>query len=125
MIVDTNALSAWRDSDEGLLQAISGAALLVLPVVAIGEFRYGISRSRQRSEAGEWLDRVIRTIRVVGITIDTAETYASIRSMLHQKGRPIPTNDAWIAALALQHRLPVLSKDAHFDAVDGLTRVGW
>ncbi len=125
MIIDTNALSAWRDGDPDLLEVMVRTQALVLPVIAIGEFRYGISRSSQRAQAADWLDRIIRTIRVAAITLETADSYAAIRLILHQKGRPIPTNDAWIAALALQHRLPVLSRDGHFDVVDGLTRVSW
>lgn len=125
MIVDTNALSAWRDGDTGLLQAMGPPALLLLPVIAIGEYQFGLARSSQRSVAEAWLDQIIRTVRVATITVETATSYASVRSMLQSKGSPIPANDAWIAALALQHRLPVLSRDAHFDVVDGLTRVAF
>jgi predicted nucleic acid-binding protein len=48
--------------------------------------------------------------------------YASLRGELKRRGRPIPANDAWISALALQHRVPVLSRDEHFDEVPGLER---
>jgi len=72
-----------------------------------------------------WLERTIRAVRVGLITLATTDSYAAVRLMLRRKGRPIPANDVWIAALALQHRLPVLSRDAHFDSVDGLTRVSW
>lgn len=51
--------------------------------------------------------------------------YARVKLMTRDKGRPIPTNDAWIAALALEHDLPVLSRDSHFDAVDGIRRISW
>ena len=56
------------------------------------------------------------------MTDETAVAYAALRVALKRSGRPIPANDAWIAALALQHRLPVLSRDEHFDAVPGLER---
>jgi predicted nucleic acid-binding protein len=59
------------------------------------------------------------------VTNETAAVYAELRSALRRAGRPIPANDAWIAALALQHRLPVLSRDEHFDAVAGLVRQSW
>jgi predicted nucleic acid-binding protein len=59
------------------------------------------------------------------VTDETAIAYAGLRLKLRQAGRPIPANDAWIAALALQYRLPVLSRDAHFDAVPGLDRRSW
>ena len=56
---------------------------------------------------------------------ETAERYAEIRDGLKRKGRPILANDLWIAALARQHALPLLSRDQHFDSVPGLKRVGW
>jgi tRNA(fMet)-specific endonuclease VapC len=59
------------------------------------------------------------------VTGETAVTYAALRVALRRSGRPIPANDAWIAALALQHRLPVLSRDQHFDVVPDLERKGW
>jgi predicted nucleic acid-binding protein len=62
---------------------------------------------------------------VLGGDEPTAERYAQIRGELKRIGRPIPSNDLWIAALARQHALPLLSRDQHFDAVPGLKRVGW
>jgi predicted nucleic acid-binding protein len=56
---------------------------------------------------------------------DTADRYAEVRGELKQSGRPIPSNDLWIAALARQHALPLLSRDEHFDSVPGLRRIGW
>ncbi|MDO8616628.1 MAG: PIN domain-containing protein [Dehalococcoidia bacterium] len=125
MIVDTNALSAWRDGDRDLLGVLAPPHLLILPVIAIGEYRYGAGRSRQRAMAEAWLEDVASRIRVAPITVDTAISYASVRLMLRSKGTPIPANDMWIAALALQYRVPVLSRDTHFDVVDGLARIGW
>jgi predicted nucleic acid-binding protein len=55
----------------------------------------------------------------------TAEHYAEIRVELKRSGRPIPVNDLWIAALARQHALPLLSRDQHFEFVRGLERIGW
>jgi tRNA(fMet)-specific endonuclease VapC len=125
VIVDTNALSAWRDGDIGLLGVIGATGMLVLPVISLGEYLYGLRDSRRRTENEAWLNRIVRALRVAPVTLETAWAYASVRSMLGGKGRPIPANDMWIAALALQHRLPVLSRDTHFDYVDGLTRVNW
>ncbi|MGH2830407.1 MAG: type II toxin-antitoxin system VapC family toxin [Actinomycetota bacterium] len=125
MILDTNAVSAWRDGDIGLLGVIGAAGVLVLPVISLGEYLYGIRNSARRPENQAWLNQIVRALRIAPVTVETAGAYASVRSMLNRKGRPIPANDMWIAALALQHRLPLLSRDSHFDNVDGLTRVGW
>jgi tRNA(fMet)-specific endonuclease VapC len=59
------------------------------------------------------------------VTDETAVAYAALRLTLRRSGRPIPANDAWIAALALQHRLPILSRHEHFDGVPGLDRRSW
>ena len=62
---------------------------------------------------------------ILDITSETSSVYAEIRYELRLAGQPIPENDLWIAALARQHRLPVLTNDAHFDQVSGVQRVGW
>ena len=125
MILDTNALSDWAKSDEALLAVLPAQHLLLLPVVVIGEFRYGLLQSREQEVLSAWLERTVRAVRVAAITLVTADVYAAVRIKLRRKGRPIPPNDAWIAALAVQHQLPVLSRDAHFDSVDELTRISW
>jgi predicted nucleic acid-binding protein len=62
---------------------------------------------------------------ILTVTEATTLTYARVRVSLKKLGRPIPANATWIAALALQHRLPVMSRDEHFDAVPGLRREAW
>ena len=96
-----------------------------MPVIVIGEFRYGISASRYRSRYEKWLEDHLQEFEILTVTESTALMYARVRVSLKKLGRPIPANDAWIAALALQHRLPVLSRDEHFDSVPGLRRETW
>ncbi len=62
---------------------------------------------------------------VLAVTEETTLAYAVLRVTLKRLGRPIPAHDAWIAALALQHRLPILTRDEHFDAVPDLDRKAW
>jgi len=94
-------------SPDGLLQVTSSAA---------GRVSEMLVQAGDGVEAGQ----VLATV-----TDETAAVYAAVRVSLRQAGRPIPANDAWIAALALQHRLPILSRDEHFDAVPGLDRRDW
>ena len=68
---------------------------------------------------------LLQDCTVLDITEPTTHSYAEIVLELKRKGKPIPTNDIWIAALCRQHSLPLLSRDRHFDLVAGNKRVGW
>ncbi|HUH62042.1 MAG TPA: type II toxin-antitoxin system VapC family toxin [Terracidiphilus sp.] len=125
MILDTNALSAIADNQAAAVRIFSRAASIESPVIVLGEYRYGIAHSRRRNEYEEWLQELIVATRVLPVDQQTAEHYAQIRSELKKAGQPIPSNDLWIAALCRQHRLPLMSRDRHFDAVRGLERIGW
>ena len=125
MILDTNALSAFADGDKDVGEILRRQPRVAVPVIVLGEFRYGIAGSRHRSIYESWLDAHLRHVDVLPVTGETARSYAAVRVALKGAGTPIPANDAWIAALALQHRLPVLTRDRHFEAVPGLTRQGW
>ena len=125
MILDTNALSAFIDGDPALGALLRHQARACIPVIVLGEFRYGIAQSRHRAAYEQWLESELRHFEVLPMTDETTVAYAELRVSLKQKGKPIPANDAWIAALALQHRLPVLSRDQHFDAVPKIKRQSW
>jgi tRNA(fMet)-specific endonuclease VapC len=104
---------------------LAGVEELALPVVVIGEYRYGIAQSRHRARYRRWLDGLIGDCIVLDVTEQTAHHYATINVELRQAGKPIPTNDLWIAALCRQHGLPLLSRDRHFDVVPGIQRLDW
>ena len=125
MILDTNALSAFADGVPAVVQQIDTADELHIPVIVLGEYRFGIATSRRRREYEAWLARGRAFWNVLPAVEETAAHYASIRQQLKKAGAPLPANDVWIAALARQHEPPVLSRDAHFDAVPGLTRLSW
>jgi tRNA(fMet)-specific endonuclease VapC len=125
VILDTNALSAFVHGDVGVGEVLRGQARAAIPVIVLGDFRYGIAESRHRKTYETWLESQLRHFDVLAVTEETAVAYAALRVALKRSGRPIPANDAWIAALALQHRLPVLSRDQHFDAVRGVERKDW
>lgn len=124
MILDTNALSAFVDGDEGVGEVLRRQARAAIPVIVLGEFRYGIAASRHRAAYEAWLDSELHHFDVLAVTAETAVEYAALRVVLRRSGRPIPANDVWIAALALQHGLPVLSRDSHFDHVN-VKRLDW
>lgn len=125
MILDTNALSALADGVGVAGQEFLTPGEAAIPVIVLGEFRFGLAGSRHRREYERWLDGMLSISRVLGIDEDTASSYAVVRLELQEAGTPIPVNDIWIAALCRQHQLPLLSRDRHFDRVKGLRRVGW
>jgi tRNA(fMet)-specific endonuclease VapC len=125
LILDTNALSAAADEHPTIIAALGRVDELALPVVVIGEYRYGIAQSRHQSRYKRWLDNLISDCRVLDVNEGTTHYYAAINLELRRAGKPIPTNDLWIAALCRQHTLPVLSRDRHFDLVSDIQRIDW
>ena len=125
MILDTNALSAFVDGDADVGEILRNQARAAIPVIVLGEFRYGIAQSRHRPAYEAWLETELPDFETLAITDETAVAYAALRVALKRSGRPIPANDAWIAALAIQHKLPVLSRDQHFDVVPNVKRRNW
>jgi tRNA(fMet)-specific endonuclease VapC len=125
MILDTNAVSALLAGEEKVNDLLSAIERPHLPVVVIGEYLYGLKSSTHHKRLRALLEMLIRESIVLLVDEPTAEHYAEVRNELRDKGRPIPENDVWIAALARQHGLPVISRDQHFDEVDGVIRHSW
>jgi len=125
LILDTNALSAVVEGDPVLAPLLRKATQIAIPVIVLGEYRYGISHSRNRRQYEEWLTEYLRNFRILEVEERTTIPYGAVRSELKKAGTPIPSNDVWIAALSRQHALPLLSRDRHFDLVPGIQRVNW
>ena len=125
MILDANALSAAADRESTALKVVAGAERLAVPVIVLGEYRLGIAQSRHRKDYENWLREWIAAVRVLDVDERTTHHYATIGLELKGMGKPIPTNDLWIAALCRQHSLSLLSRDRHFDLVAGLRRIDW
>ena len=125
MILDTNALSAWAEGRAMIEALLRSASRLVVPSIVLGEYYFGIRQSRHRGRYEDWLRRYLPLAEIAIVNHATANYYADIRLGLKRSGSPIPPNDAWIAALALQHALPVLSNDVHFDVVEGVERIAF
>jgi predicted nucleic acid-binding protein len=126
LILDTNALSAFVDGVPSIRTVIRGSGLdLSLPVVAYGEYLFGVRHSRLRVHYQQWLKENLTVLDLLPINSETASHYAEVRSELRQAGKPIPSNDVWIAALARQFDYPLLTRDRHFNAIRGVRVVTW
>lgn len=125
MILDTNAISALFAGEPGLASVLAGTERHHVPTIVLGEYRFGLLGSRHCSVLEKLLDRLEGESILLYPDRATAVKYAEVRHRLKRAGTPIPENDVWIAALALQHELPVVTQDRHYDRVAGLTRLGW
>ena len=125
MILDTNAVSASLGGDKNIAQLLHGENQHHLPLPVIGEYQFGLLALQKQQRYLSLFRRLEAESIVLCPDRDTSDHYASIRFALKQIGRPIPENDVWIAALARQHALDIVSNDTHFDHVDGVRRIGW
>lgn len=125
MILDTNAVSAMAEGNHQIGKVLLDPSQQYLSVPVLAEYRYGLLHSRLRAKLESWLDECKSFRPLLMLDVITAQFYAEIRNQLQKKGEMIPVNDLWIAALAIQHRLPILSEDRHFDCIDGVERIGW
>lgn len=123
--VDTSAYSEFKRGDEGIHALLTHAPEILVCSIVVGEllarFAAGSKEARNRRELTQFLDSP--GVRLVDCGAATADRYALVQVALRRKGRPIPTNDLWIAASCLEHGAALLTLDAHFCEVGGL-RVG-
>lgn len=125
LLLDTNAVSALFLGTPGIRELLEEDDRHALPVIVVGEYRFGLQRSRSRRELEPLLERLVHESELLVIDDATTRHYEQVREGLRHRGRPLPENDVWIAALAVQHRLTIATLDEHFDVVAGVTRVGW
>lgn len=124
-LLDTNAIIALQREDEALKKLLGTATDVFVPAVAVGELYYGAYKSG-RVEANRQNVALFVTGRVIlNVDADTADVYGQAKQALRAKGRPIPENDIWIAALAIQYGLTLITNDAHFGEVDNLDWRHW
>ena len=122
LLLDTNIYShALRGTPE-VVAVLRKTAELALCAISIGEllsgFRGGRREQENRDELAQFLDSP--RVELHPINEDTAEFYAAILDQLRRQGQPIPTNDIWIAASAMQHGNILYTLDAHFQKIPGL-----
>lgn len=124
-LLDTNAVSALSDVDPQAARLVSQYRSMVVPSVALGEMYFGVWKSGRRDLNRAKVAAFEARAKVLPCDAGTAAVYGRIKDDLRRKGRPIPENDLWIAALAIQHGRTLISRDAHFGEVEGLSVVGW
>jgi tRNA(fMet)-specific endonuclease VapC len=120
-LLDTNVIVAFFAGDGGVKKGFVEADEVFLPGIAVGELCYGARKSGRPQENLARIDQLVLTNVVLACDLETAREYGEIKNALRMKGRPLPENDIWIAALARQHDLTLVTRDIHFRQVDDLT----
>lgn len=121
--LDTNQVIQVLNNTNNIGQTILKFSVICLPIPVVGELHYGALNSQRVQQNLERMKQLIDRCEVLSIERSTAEIYATIRLQLKQDGRPIPENDLWIAAICLEHQLPLATSDEHFEWVNGLTLI--
>lgn len=115
-LLDTSAYIAAAHGHPRLKEALRSADGVFVNPIMLGELQAGFLKGTQERKNRETLARFMALPRVTTVTTDeeTAEMYAVIHDSLRKAGTPVPVNDIWIAASAMQHGLKVLTTDGHF-----------
>ena len=122
VLLDTNAYIAFKRGTPDAVEVLTHVPRIGINSIVLGELLSGFTIGTREEANRQELQQFLTSERVHQLVIDaeTAVQYAAVYRELRHRGRPIPTNDMWIAASALQHGFAVLSDDGHFHAVPGL-----
>lgn len=124
-LLDTNAVIDLFAQNAELTAKLEAAEAIFLSTVVLGEMYFGAEKSHRVAENHARLESFAAECTVLAPDMAVAREYGRVKESLKSRGRPIPENDVWIAATALAHGLAVLSRDQHFDAVEGLECETW
>ena len=124
-LLDTNIIIALFAQEETVQQRLSEASEVLVSCIVMGELYYGAQKSTHVMANVRRIDDLALTSTMLGCDLETARHYGRIKNQLRAKGRPIPENDIWLAALAAQHRLTLVTRDDHFDEIDTISTESW
>jgi tRNA(fMet)-specific endonuclease VapC len=118
ILLDTNIVIAVFSGEESIQRYIEKANEIFIPVIVIGELYFGAYNSMNMERNIEKIDEFVANSTILSCDVYTAKIYGKIKGDLKKKGKPIPENDIWIAALAAQYGLLLVTKDSHFKNID-------
>jgi len=124
IFLDTSAYSAFMRGHDPILDLIQQAGRIAVNPIVLGELLAGFRLGKRTVKNNNLLERFLDSPRVASLPIDdgTARRYSDIVEHLRRAGTPIPTNDLWIAASAMQHGLILVSTDTHFEKVPQISK---
>lgn len=122
VLLDTNAYASFKKNEAPIIEIIQHAELIGISPIMIGELIAGFDGGTRSKQNKKELQKFLESSRVViySITLDTSYFFSQIYCTLKNKGKPIPTNDMWIAAQALENGCVVCTHDKHFSFIEGI-----
>jgi tRNA(fMet)-specific endonuclease VapC len=124
-LLDTNILIALFAKDRSVEERLAEAGEVFLSSIALGELYYGALRSTHVETNAARLDELASRITVLACDSATARQHGLIKYQLGLRGKPIPENDIWVAALARQYSLTLVSREVHFETIEALALEKW
>jgi tRNA(fMet)-specific endonuclease VapC len=124
-LLDTNIAIAFLEGESVIVDRVTQAEGVLLSSTIVGELYYGAFKSGRVASNVERVEVLIQRIPVLDCDKNTSKVYGQIKNQLRQKGRPLPENDIWIAAIARQYDLTLVSRDRHFQEIENLKLEIW
>ena len=124
-LLDTNIIVAWLKGETTIANKIDKAKEIHIPVIVLGELYYGALYSTQVEKNIQQIRNVIVIYNILTIDEETTIAYGNIKASLRKKGKPIPENDIWIAALAKRYELILITRDKHFKEIESIKAKSW
>ena len=125
LLLDTSAVVELLKNNPVTKRVLANAPRVYLSAISLGELLHGAEKSIRPAENTSQVREFSATLKVLPCDEGTAAHYGSIRRSIERKGRPLPVNDVWIAAVARQHDLTVVTGDKHFHEVPDLSVLSW
>jgi tRNA(fMet)-specific endonuclease VapC len=119
-LLDTSVIIHSFKKVNDVVQKLDNMAEVFVPVIVIGELLFGAYKSSSPEKNLQQINIFLDNCRILVADRDTSEHYGRIKTLLYQKGKPLPENDIWIAAITQQHDLALFTTDKHFNEVDGI-----
>ena len=124
VLLDTSVIIPYFRGEANLRQSFKSAALF-LPLIVLGELYCGANLATNPHKQLELIHSFLPAVTVKSPGTGTAEHYGRIRAILSKAGTPIPENDIWISALAMEHRMALATRDTHFNQIKDLQILNW
>lgn len=124
-LLDTNIIAGWLKGEVAIADKIDKAKEVYIPIIVVGELYYGALYSTHVQKNLKAVQNIISHYNVLIIDEETTLVYGNIKAALRKKGKPIPENDIWIAAIAQRYELTVITRDKHFKEIESISFKSW